>query len=642
MSRTAAARGLDPDLTGFACAVQYGAPRRLSDAALWRRQQGRRPNFGSRTLAQPTPDIPSALERTTARALILRFWRDHVFRYLPFLLGAALLMTLEGAAMGGFAYLIQPLFDDLFESGSMDGVAWIAFGIAGLFLLRALAGLTQRLILAAIGLRVTAALQSRLVRHLLTLDVSFFQFNAPGALIERVRGDTTTLQVVSTTAIMSLGRDTVTVLALFAVMLYTDWLWTVLALMGLPLLAIPLLGLQRLILDTARASRETAARLSTQLDEMFHGIQSIKLNRLEQHLDARFETDVRQYLRYAFKSQVGMAANPALVDILAAAGFVAVLYFGGQQIIAEEKTVGEFMSFFTALGLIFEPLRRLSNIAGQVQAALASLDRLYSVLEVEPTILDPVEAHPLPPGAVAFQDVEFAYGDAPVLRGLTFTADKAQTTALVGPSGAGKTTVFGLLTRLVDADNGRIEIGTEPVTSVKIEDLRDTIAVVGQETALFDATIRENIRLGRLDASDEEVRQAAEDANVLAFADALPDGLDTEVGPRGSSLSGGQRQRVAIARAMLKSAPILLLDEPTSALDAKSEQVVQEALVRLAKGRTTIVIAHRLSTIRDADKIVVLDQGRVVEEGTHTELMAAGGAYAKLNDLQSAGLTPAL
>jgi ATP-binding cassette, subfamily B, bacterial MsbA len=571
-----------------------------------------------------------------------RLWREHVVGYWPRLILAAMLMSVEGAALGALAYLIQPLFDDLFAASDMAGVGWVALAIAGVFGLRAVAGFGQRLIVVTIGLKVTTALQSRLLRHLLSLDLSYFRQVPPGALIERVRGDTLALQGLAATTIMSLGRDTITFASLLAVMLINDWRWTALALIGLPLLVLPMLGLQRYIRSTTTASREAAARLSTQLDEIFHGIQSIKLNRLEQHETGRFEGEVRRFLREALRAQRGLAANPAMIDLIAAAGFVAVLYYGGAQIIAGEKSVGQFMSFFTALALIFDPLRRLSNIAGQLQAGVASLQRLYEVLEAKPTILPPAAPRPVQPGAIRFDDVHFGYGDTAVLRGLSFTAAEGKTTAIVGPSGAGKTTVFALLTRLVDADRGQITIADQAVDQLDLDGLRDGIAMVGQETALFDATIAENIRLGRLDATPEAVRAAADAASVMEFAATLPLGLDTPVGPRGSALSGGQRQRVTIARAMLKAAPILLLDEPTSALDARSEQLVQEALTRLSAGRTTLVIAHRLSTIREADLIVVIDRGRVIEQGTHAELMALNGAYARLEALQSAGLMPVL
>jgi ATP-binding cassette subfamily B protein/subfamily B ATP-binding cassette protein MsbA len=286
---------------------------------------------------------------------------------------------------------------------------------------------------------------------------------------------------------------------------------------------------------------------------------------------------------------------------------------------------------------MFEPLRRLSNIAGQVQASLASVERIYTLLDTKPTILRPTVPRPMPKGDIRFDDVTFGYDETPVLRGLTFSAEAGRTTALVGPSGAGKTTVFALLTRLGDPQAGAVTIGGVPVSEIDLDALRDNVAVVSQESALFDETIATNIRMGKLDATDEEVRAAASGASVLDFADSFPMGLDTPVGPRGSALSGGQRQRVTIARAMLKSAPILLLDEPTSALDARSEKLVQQALDRLAEGRTTLVIAHRLSTIREADKIVVMEAGQAVEEGRHEDLLARGGAYARLHALQSTG-----
>lgn len=524
----------------------------------------------------------------------------------------------------------------------MSGVGWVALAIAGVFALRAVAGFGQRVILVAVGLKVTTALQSRLLRHILSLDLSFFRDMAPGALIERVRGDTLALQGIAANTVMSLGRDTIGLVALLTVMVLNDWVWTLLALIGLPLLVLPILALQRYIRITTTASREAASRLATQLDEIFHGAQSVKLNRLEAHEMARFDGEVRGFLRQALRAQRGLAANPATIDLVSAIGLVAVLYYGGAQIVSGEKSVGEFMSFFTALGLLFDPLRRLSNIAGQLQAGVASLQRLYDVLDAQPTILSPANPRPLQPGDIAFEDVEFGYCDAPVLRGLRFVAKEGQTTAIVGASGAGKTTVFGLLTRLIDADAGTIRIGGDAVGDLDLDQLRDAIAVVGQETALFDATIADNIRLGRLDATPDEVRAAARAASVLEFSDHLPLGLDTPVGPRGSALSGGQRQRVTIARAILKAAPILLLDEPTSALDARSEQLVQDALTRLSAGRTTLVIAHRLSTIREADLILVLDRGRVIEQGSHAELMAMNGAYARLEALQSAGLLPRL
>lgn len=579
--------------------------------------------------------LPTDPNTTNRRGdLLRRLWRDHVVQFWPIMAVAVVLMTVEGAAIGAFAWLVQPLFDELFSAGSMDGVTWVALTVGGLFTLRATSGFFQRVLMVGVGLKVVTQLQTRLVKHFLTLDMSFFQGNAPGALIERVRGDTAALQSLSSSVLVSLGRDSVTLISLLTVMVWTDWQWALYALIGLPVLILPLLAVQAFIRRTAIAARQAAARLSTRLDEIFHGIQTIKLNRLETNESNRFREEVRQFLRPSIKAEIGVAANPAMIDIIAAAGFVAVLYFGGRDIVAGEKTVGEFMSFFTALGLLFEPLRRLSSIAGQVQAAGASLERIYEVFETAPTILPPAAPRPLSHGDITFDDVHMSYGDTPVLRGLTFTAKAGETTALVGASGAGKTTVFAALTRLYDPQSGAITIGDVAVNGTDITTLRDTIAVVGQETALFDETIAANILMGDQTASRDAVIEAAKNASVDVFAKDLPQGLDSQVGPRGSSLSGGQRQRVAIARAMLKSAPVLLLDEPTSALDAQSEKLVGKALDRLAQGRTTLVIAHRLATIRAAHKIVVMEAGRVIEEGTHDTLLAKGGAYSRLYEMQ--------
>jgi ATP-binding cassette, subfamily B, bacterial MsbA len=328
---------------------------------------------------------------------------------------------------------------------------------------------------------------------------------------------------------------------------------------------------------------------------------------------------------------------PALIDVVTGIGFFAVLILGGAQVAAGTRSTGEFMAFFTAMALTFQPIRRLGDLSGVWQIAAASLERIYRLFDTEPASERPARAAP-PVGlpAIRFDQVTFGYGPQPVLRGLGFEAPAGKVTALVGPSGAGKTTVFHLLTALATPQAGRILIGGVDAGDLSLPDLRGLFSVVSQDAMLFDETLRENIVLGR-DIPADRLSSALADARVDEFLPRLPQGLDTPVGPRGAALSGGQRQRVAIARALVSAAPILLLDEATSALDAQSEALVAEALTRAEQGRTTLVIAHRLATVRAADHIVVMDRGQAVEQGTHDALIAQGGLYADLCRLQFQG-----
>ncbi|MEM9524542.1 MAG: ABC transporter ATP-binding protein, partial [Pseudomonadota bacterium] len=358
-----------------------------------------------------------------------------------------------------------------------------------------------------------------------------------------------------------------------------------------------------------------------------------KLNTLEDYQSRQYAGLMRQRIRTQLKAVFWKASIPGIVDIAAGIGFFGVLIYGGQEIIAGEKTVGEFMSFFTAIALTFDPIRRLGALSGAWQNAAAGIERLLELFETRPTLTVPAVPKHLDENLpdIGLEDVYVAYGHLPVLRGTSFRAEAGRTTALVGASGAGKSTVFNVLTRLIEPASGRIVVGGVPVDQFHPADLRGQFSVVRQDALLFDETLRDNILLGRKDVSEDTLKSVLDAAHVTGFLSSLPNGLDSPAGPRGSNLSGGQRQRIAIARALLRDTPILLLDEATSALDAQSEAVVQNALDRLSEGRTTLVIAHRLATIRNADKIVVMDEGRVVEEGCHDTLLAREGVYATLH-----------
>ncbi|TDL84307.1 ABC transporter ATP-binding protein [Palleronia sediminis] len=573
----------------------------------------------------------------TARALLGRLWRDYVRRHRVALAVAGVLMLIEGSTLGLLSWMLQPMFDRVFVEGDGSAVWWVGGGILGLFVIRAVTGVAQRIILTRVAQLTSTRMQTDMLGHLMTLDPGYFQANAPGVLIEKVQGDTMAVQNVWQLLIQGLGRDVVALVSLSVVALTIDAGWTLAAVIAVPLLILPSVVLQKYVRKKSRSMRRTSMLRATRLDEIFHGIAAVKLNGMEDYQLGRFRGVVDRIVHEQIRTQAGKATLPGLIDIVTGLGFCGVLVLGGQDILSGDKTVGEFMSFFTAMALAFQPLRRLGGTAGVLQVAAASLENVYDVFDTRPAIAAPDGAPALAldgPPEIVLSDLYLAYDGRAVLDGLNLTARAGQTTALVGPSGAGKTTVFAVLTRLAEPLAGRVEIGGQDAHGVTLASLRAAFSVVSQDALLFDETIRENILLGRTDIPEDRLRAAIVAARVADFTDTLPNGLDTLAGPRGSNLSGGQRQRVAIARAILRDTPILLLDEATSALDAQSEKLVQEALAELSRGRTTLVIAHRLSTVRDADHIAVLDAGRVVQEGTHDALLESGGIYADLYRLQ--------
>lgn len=573
---------------------------------------------------------------TDSRRLFLWIWWSYLWPYRGLLAFALIFMMLEGSMFGLLSYMMKPMFDRVFVGGDSGALVWVGMAIFGIFMVRALASIIQKVLLTKVSQMSVGDIRNDLLAHIMRLDGGFHQINAPGYLMQRVEGDVESINKVWRIIITGAGRDVIALFSLFAVAMGIDWRWTLVALIGAPLMVMPSIAVQKFVRGNARKARDIAAHLSTRLNEVFHGIVPVKLNKLERYQSERYRDLTDQRIRLEVRSAMGQASIPGLIDIMSGLGFLGVLLYGGGEILSGEKTVGEFMAFFTAIGLAFEPLRRLGGVTGNWQIAAASLERVKALFDTEPSLRDPAQPKSAPGGTpdVVLDAVSLSYGEAPVLRSASFTAEAGKTTALVGASGAGKSTVFNLLTRLVDPASGAVRIGGVAVQDMRLADLRGLFSVVSQEALLFDETLRENILLGRKDVTEEQLNAALEAAHVADFLPRLESGLDTRVGTRGSNLSGGQRQRVAIARAVLRNTPILLLDEATSALDVASESVVQAALDRLAEGRTTLVIAHRLSTVRNADKIVVMDQGRVVEQGTHDALLAKGGAYAALHAMQ--------
>lgn len=546
-------------------------------------------------------------------------------------------MVVEGSTLGALSYMLEPLFDRVFAAGG-DAALWpVGLAIFGLFAVRAATSLATKTLVTAISQRVAAAMQADLLRQLLRLDMGVFRDNSPGQLIERVQGDTLAVQGIWIALLAGVGRDVVSLIALFAVALSIDPVWTLAAVLGTPLLVLPAAVLRRYLRKKATYAREQAGDRAMRLDEIFHGMQTIKLNRMEAHQEGRFRAILDRIVRAETKAGAARAVLPSLVDLVTGLGFLAVLLIGGREVATGARSTGEFMAFFSAMVLTFQPLRRLSDLAGMWQIAAASLQRIAAIHALRPSEDRPETSRALPaplPPEIRLEGVSFGYGAAQVLDGLNFTAEAGKVTALVGPSGAGKSTVFHLLTGLADPQEGHIAIGGVDARNLSLADQRALFASVTQDTALFDESVIDNLTAGRADLAPQAIEEALRMAQAKGFVDALPQGAHTPVGPRGSMLSGGQRQRIAIARALLRDAPVLLLDEATSALDSASETAFTEALAEAAQGRTTLVIAHRLATVRRADRIVVMDQGRAVEIGTHEALLAKGGLYARLHALQ--------
>ena len=568
-------------------------------------------------------------------ALFLWLWREYLRRHMWVLAIIVVLMMIEGSMVGGLAWMMQPLFDGVFVGGSKSQL-WLVGGIVlGLFLIRGVLSVVHRVLMTKIAKKSVADLQNDLLRHLLQLDLSFFSRYAPGYLMERVNGDVQSVAGIWALLVRGAARDLIGLVSLFAVMLSIDWFWTFAALVGAPLLLFPSLVAQRYTRKQAVKAREVAGNMAARLNEAFHGVGTIKLNGLERYYTDRYRALTKRQIEVEVKTLFGTAVIPSLVDVMSGIGFACVIIYGGYEIISGAKTVGQFMAFFSALGLAFEPLRRLAGISGLINAASVSIQRMRDIFNHQPTLLGPDHPTPVQPfGDIEFKNVSLEFGETPVLRDVSFRAPAGKTTAIVGASGAGKTTIFNALTRLYAHSSGEITISGLANTDIDPSALRACISVVSQDSLLFDETLGENITLDALDTDPSKLNEAVSAAHVTDFLPTLAQGMDTEVGPRGTNLSGGQRQRVAIARALLRDTPILLLDEATSALDTQSEVLVQNALEKLSANRTTLVIAHRLSTIVSADHIIVMDRGQVIERGTHSELIAAGGHYSNLCRLQ--------
>jgi len=573
------------------------------------------------------------------KVLVRRLVRDYVVEHKVRILLALLAMGLVAATTAAFTQLIKPVVNDIFIAKQSTLLYPIALATIAVFALRGFAAYSQAVLMSFVGHRVVARIQQQLFDRLIGADLAFFHHNAPGTLISHFINDVNLLRNMASTTLTAIGKDSLTAIFLIGVMFAEDWKLAGITTVILPLAILPSVRIGRSMRKVSGKNQVQVGRLTTLLDEAFQGIRHVKAYVMERYESGRADEAIEEVFQLNQKSaRVSNIIHPVM-EALGGFAIAAVILYGGSEVISGERDAGSLFTFIFALLLAYEPLKRLSKLNAMLQNGLAAAQRIFALLDLSPEIVDAPDAQALQisVGEVRFSGVRFSYdGAKAALHGVSLEAPGGKTVALVGPSGAGKSTILNLIPRFYDPDQGSVTIDGQDLRRVTLDSLRGAIALVSQEILLFDDTLRANIAYGRAGASDAEIEEAARMAGAHDFIVAFPDGYDTHVGPRGSNLSGGQRQRVAIARAMLKDAPILLLDEATSALDSESERHVQRALDQLMSGRTTFVIAHRLSTVVDADLIYVIEDGQIIERGSHAELLSRGGHYARLYALQFA------
>ena len=572
----------------------------------------------------------SLLAEPRTAALLARLWREHLRRHR----GRLAVITVLTAAMAGLTALYPVVIDRAFSMFAARDVR-ILYQVPALVVvitaLKASTTYAQTVLTQSLVLRAIRELQGRMFAHLTTADLARIEREPPAQLAARFTTDAAIIREALTRAVGGVA-NAITVVGLIASMLWLDWVLSLIAACLYPLAALPIQRIGRRIRRASGGMQEQMGQTASLLTESFAQARTVRAYGLEAMEEARANAAFGMLNRALLRMSRSRSAVDPLLEVLGGAAVAAVMGFAGWRAATGTSTVGNFTGFVAALLIASQPLRALGSLNAAVQEGLAGLARVFSVVDEPPGIIQRPGAAALPPGSgrLVFGDVRFTYPDGREgLRGLSFVAEPGTTVALVGPSGAGKSTALALIPRLHDATAGRITLDGADVRDVTLDSLRDAIAYVGQDTLLFDASVGANIAMGDPGASPAAIAAAA-DAAAAGFIAELPDGFDMPVGTGGSRLSGGQRQRVALARALLRDPRILLLDEATSALDAESEAAVQQALARLRHGRTTIVVAHRLSTVRDADLVVAMADGAVVEQGTHANLMSRDGLYARL------------
>jgi len=535
------------------------------------------------------------------------------------------------------AYLIKPLLDKIFYTKDPALLNLLPLAVILLGLVMGVFTFYYSTLLEKVGQSVVRDLRNRIFSHIHALPLSFFLKTPSGELISRVISDVTLIQAAVSNALVGVLKDSVTIIGMAGLILYLNWRLALMLVVFLPAAAIPIVifGRKHRLLSTT--NQQTLAQVSNLLHETISGNRIVKAFCMEGYESGRFAATLQRLLDIVMKDAVIKAFSSPLMELLGVTGIAFIIWYGGHQVIKGDSTPGTFFSFLAALIMFYEPIKRVSNINSTVQQGLSAAVRVFALLDIKPEIENRANAITPPPltRGLAFENVSFSYDNkARVLDSINLQVRPGEVLALVGPSGGGKTTLANLVPRFYDVSAGRITIDGIDIRDATLASLRGQIAVVTQQTILFNDTVRNNIAYGDPDRAMAEITAAARAAHALDFIQQLPQGFDTVIGEAGARLSGGQQQRISIARALLKNAPILVLDEATSALDTESEREVQKALDNLMKNRTTLVIAHRLSTIRGADRIIVIKDGRIVEQGSHESLLANKGVYELLHNMQ--------